>query len=289
MLLESTKSFLVAISFAIFFGYWYNSLESETADPNLVSVSLEDLNNIQWKTMDKNLSAFVLGATGAIGKELVKVLANDARFSRVTLIGRRPVTLNAEENPGYQKFKNEIVDFEKLEDFKEVFKGYHVGFSSLGTTRRKSGAQGFYRVDHDYVVETAKLAKDGGCQHLHLVSSKGANKDSWFLYTKTKGQVEAELSEMGFPRLSIYRPGLLLFDGGRGQETRFDEALLQNVLRPLDKKRWLCIDVPMFAKVMVANCFREGKPGNELLDNAALNKFIKELPAENQVENMAGN
>ena len=45
---------------------------------------------------------------------------------------------------------------------------------------------GFYRVDHDYVVNTAKLAKDQGCSHLLLVSSTGANKNSWFLYPKTK-------------------------------------------------------------------------------------------------------
>lgn len=145
-----------------------------------------------------------------------------------------------------------------------------------GTTRKKSGAEGFYRVDHDYVVQTAKLAKDGGCSHFHLVSSTGANKNAFFLYPKTKGQVEEELLQMGFPRLSIYRPAVLLVPGGR-EETRAAEAVLQSVLKPLDRSRWFSVDVPMLAKVMVTNSFRESSSNVEIVDNAALNKFGREI------------
>ena len=45
---------------------------------------------------------------------------------------------------------------------------------------------GFVRVDHDYVLQAAELAKAGGCTHFNLQSSKGANKKSSFLYTKVK-------------------------------------------------------------------------------------------------------
>jgi len=40
----------------------------------------------------KNKTAFVLGYTGAIGKELVKALLSSNIFARVVLIGRRTVT-----------------------------------------------------------------------------------------------------------------------------------------------------------------------------------------------------
>jgi len=46
--------------------------------------------------------------------------------------------------------------------------------------------EGFYRVDHDYVVNSAQLARKGGCSQFHLVSSVGANKNSSFLYPRTK-------------------------------------------------------------------------------------------------------
>lgn len=45
---------------------------------------------------------------------------------------------------------------------------------------------GFVRVDHDYVLKSAELAKAGGCSQFHLESSKGADKKSSFLYLKVK-------------------------------------------------------------------------------------------------------
>ena len=49
--------------------------------------------------------------------------------------------------------------------------------------------KGFVRVDHDYVLESAELAKAGGCKHFSLVSSQGANKNASMLYTRIKVHV----------------------------------------------------------------------------------------------------
>ena len=43
-----------------------------------------------------NKTAFVLGYTGAVGKELVKALLESHIFARVVLIGRRTVTYEDE-------------------------------------------------------------------------------------------------------------------------------------------------------------------------------------------------
>lgn len=86
--------------------------------------------------------------------------------------------------------------------------------------------QGFRRVDFDYIVGAARLSKEAGCRHFHLLSSQGADAHSMFLYTKVKvrivcswaergdkrarvcvqGQTETALTQMSFERLSIYRP-----------------------------------------------------------------------------------
>lgn len=52
---------------------------------------------------------------------------------------------------------------------------------------------GFVRVDHDYVVKSAELAKSGGCSQFHLMSSRGADQKSSFLYLKVKVSAEAHL------------------------------------------------------------------------------------------------
>ena len=45
---------------------------------------------------------------------------------------------------------------------------------------------GYYRVDHDYIINSARLAKQGGCSQFHLVSSMGANEDSILLAVRVK-------------------------------------------------------------------------------------------------------
>lgn len=50
------------------------------------------------------------------------------------------------------------------------------------------------------------MAKKNGCKQFHLVSSTGANKDSSFLYPKTKGEAEEVISNLGFEKTAIYRP-----------------------------------------------------------------------------------
>jgi len=46
--------------------------------------------------------------------------------------------------------------------------------------------EGFKRVDHDYVLKTAELAKAGGLKHMEFMSTYGANHKSGNLYTGTK-------------------------------------------------------------------------------------------------------
>jgi oxidoreductase len=48
-----------------------------------------------------------------------------------------------------------------------------------------------------------------GIPHYLLVSSIGADSKAWFLYPRTKGEVENELKAKKLPLLSILRPGLL--------------------------------------------------------------------------------
>ena len=66
--------------------------------------------------------------------------------------------------------------------------------------------EGFRKVDFDYVVASAKMAKKNGCKQFHLVSSSGANKNAFLLYPKTKGEAEEEISKIDFEKTAIYRP-----------------------------------------------------------------------------------
>jgi oxidoreductase len=64
----------------------------------------------------------------------------------------------------------------------------------------------------DYVVETSRLLRDSGTKQLFLITAANANANSWFLYPQTKGLAEQKVAELGFPRLVILRPALLIRD-----------------------------------------------------------------------------
>ena len=74
------------------------------------------------------------------------------------------------------------MDFNNLGATPDAFAGVDSAFCCLGTTRAKAGKEGFIKVDHDYVVDSAGRLKEAGCADFHLVTSKGSDKNSWFLY-----------------------------------------------------------------------------------------------------------
>ena len=144
------------------------------------------------------------GASGLVGG-LVLDLCPDA-----IPITRRPIG-----RPGV------VADFDDLPPLPQA----QVAVCALGTTRAKAGSDAAFRaVDHDAVLAFARAAKAAGVTHFILVSSVGANPKASLLYPRTKGEVEAALAAMGFTRLDILQPGLLI---GPRAERRPVERFLQ--------------------------------------------------------------
>ncbi|XP_032344758.1 oxidoreductase HTATIP2 isoform X2 [Camelus ferus] len=231
----------------------------------------EALPNLRENFRKQNKSVFILGASGETGRVLLKEILEQNLFSKVTLIGRRKLVFDEE---AYKNVNQEVVDFEKLDDYASAFQGHDVGFCCLGTTRKKAGAEGFVRVDRDYVLKSAELAKAGGCKHFNLLSSKGADKSSNFLYTQVKGEVEARVEELKFDRYSIFRPGVLLCDR---QESRPGEWLVRKFFGSLPES-WasgLSVPVTTVVRAMLNNAVRPSDQKKELLDNKAIHELGK--------------
>lgn len=216
-------------------------------------------------------SAFILGYSGEIGKELVKEVSKSNFFAKVVLIGRRRIDYTDET---LAKLEQRFINFEELEGHREAFKDIQVGFCCLGTTRGEAGADGYYKVDHDYVVNSAKIAQEGGCEEMHLISSFGAHKDSFFLYNKTKGQVEQELTDLMFKKLFIYRPSVLLCDR---EKSRPAERFLKAITKPITYTfpTFMSIPTTTVAKAMVATATNSGSYAEALvvLDNKKIHQI----------------
>jgi uncharacterized protein YbjT (DUF2867 family) len=171
-------------------------------------------------------TALVAGATGLVGGELLRQLATNSAYARVTALVRRAADLPQGVVPV-------IADFERLDQAAEHLGANHV-FCALGTTIRKAGSQAaFRRVDHHYVVSLARLARERGARHFLLVSSIGADARSRVFYPRVKGEVEADVQTLGYPSLTIVRPSFLL---GPRAEFRLVEALMTPVVPLLPRR-----------------------------------------------------
>ena len=111
------------------------------------------------------------------------------------------------------------------------------------------------KVDRTYVGAVAAAAYTHGTKHFHLVSSAGADANSWFLYPQTKGLVEADVASLGFPRLSIYRPSLLLVVEGREEQRAIETAIAPFAKAFSVVSDSVAIAVEDVATAMIANTF----------------------------------
>ena len=166
-------------------------------------------------------SIIMIGATGLVGG----LLAANLRDHGLIAIGRQHADGIKDQRIGPATDWPKMVDDLKPD----------IAISTLGTTIRAAGSQAaFAAIDHDAVVAFARAAKDAGARQFLMVSSVGAGGASFYL--KTKGQAEASVRALGFDRVDIFRPGLLI--GDRSGDARPVEPLfaalspLTNALTP---------------------------------------------------------
>lgn len=166
-------------------------------------------------------SAIVIGATGLVGRELLKQLNQIESCEKITAIVRHE---DAELKSLKKVQQFSLDDFLLLND--EDANGYSHAFSCLGTTLKKAGSkQNFYNVDYEMNAHFADLFETTDTHYL-LISAMGANAQSKIFYNKVKGELENHIQSLNLKYVSILRPSLLL---GERQEQRTLEDMTQKL------------------------------------------------------------
>lgn len=219
-------------------------------------------------------TAVVIGATGLVGKYVSIGLAERSEYAQVlTIVRRQAVWTNT-------KIKNIHFDFLNWEQLSMQIKNFSSGseidfFCCLGTTIKIAGSEeNFKKIDHDYVVEFARLAKKMNMNKLVVVSSLGADKNSNIFYNKTKGEMESEVVSICASRAVIVRPSLLL---GLRDEFRLAEKLFSIaapaftflLIGPL--KKFTPIAAKQVAKAMIQ--IAQNKKADQFFENDQLLKL----------------
>jgi uncharacterized protein YbjT (DUF2867 family) len=163
-----------------------------------------------------NKTALILGATGVVGTQLVKQLSNSKIYSEIHLLTRREMKFTEPKCTGH------VVDFDNLSQYAYLFNVTDV-FICLGTTIKKAKSkEAFRKVDYDYIIEAAKMAKTSNVEKLLVITAMGANSKSKFFYSRVKGDLEGTLQRLEMNTVHIFRPSLLL---GEREEFRAGEKI----------------------------------------------------------------
>lgn len=158
----------------------------------------------------------IVGATGLIGGYCLQSLCDDANYSEVTALVRKPLLKT------HRKLKEVLTKFDNLEHDLLNIKADDV-YCCLGSTIKKAGSQeAFKQIDHTLVVTIAELMRKQGTEQFLVISALGADKESKVFYNRTKGEMEEAVKEIGYPCLRIIRPSLLL---GPREEFRLGEKI----------------------------------------------------------------
>ncbi|MEO8232252.1 MAG: NAD(P)H-binding protein [Ignavibacteriota bacterium] len=197
-------------------------------------------------------TAIVIGATGLVGSFITQKLLDDDRYSKVKVFVRNSLEIK------HPKLEEHIVDFEKLDLWKDEIEGDEL-YSALGTTIKKAGSKDAqYKIDFTYQYETAKAASENGVKNYMLVSSAGANYKSSNFYLRTKGNLDEKVQQLNFEKIRIFRPSILV---GLRSEKRFGESIGIKIAETITKiipalKKYKPIDASLVAEAMIKTANR---------------------------------
>lgn len=224
----------------------------------------------------------LVGATGLIGRRLIEISSAGDEV-RMVGIARREIDL-----PKGARVEVFVADPDRWREVLEAVRPRAL-ICALGTTWKKAGRDeaAFRAVDHDLVLSTAEAAVAAGIPNMVLVSSAGADPRSKNLYLKVKGEVEQEVSRVGFKRLDILRPGLLR--GAREDDLRPLEyaariaSPLTDALMPAKWEMYRSIDADLVAEAALGLSLRRAA-GRFTHDNEAMKRAAREWRAKVEKE-----
>lgn len=159
----------------------------------------------------------VAGASGLVGRALVRRLLADEAGPGVVAVVRRPLGLSSGRRTDV------VADFKRLDGV--AVPPVSTAFCALGTTIAKAGSEAAFRaVDVDAVVAFARLARRAGAKRFLLVSALGADPRSRVFYNRTKGEAEEAVKAIGFDGVALFRPSLLV--GERAESRPAERAAI---------------------------------------------------------------
>ena len=227
------------------------------------------------------MKTILLGGTGGVGRELVKLLVNSSNYQKIILPVRRKLE---EWNSFTEQQKSKMVimieenfDFlgDSKEDLEKRFGNEKIDslFDCLGGTYTSNEA--LKKVDKIYAIYCSEICEKLSINHFSIISTNRASPDSSSYYNRIKGEADEEILKKNIKYIDIYRPGIILGRENAGCLERFVGSLV-----------CCCSTVTAqnVAKAMMINDINLLKPIGE---ERELKEGYKKITRNNEINNIA--
>jgi uncharacterized protein YbjT (DUF2867 family) len=163
--------------------------------------------------MNQNFAAIILGGTGQVGGAAVAELLATSECREVVMITRKPIAPQS-------RVRNVVLDT-GAPDFTErtaalarevLTQGPASAVScvGVGSGSARLSEEELKRLELGVVGAFARGCHNAGIAQFCLLSAAGSSARSWIRYARIMGMKEDTVRSVGFTRLAIFRPGIIV-------------------------------------------------------------------------------
>jgi uncharacterized protein YbjT (DUF2867 family) len=223
--------------------------------------------------MKQNFAAIILGGTGQVGGAAVAELLAIPECREVVMVTRKPIAPR-------ERVRNVVLDtgaadfIERTEALaREVLSqgpASAVSCVGVGSGSRRWSEEELKRLELGVVGAFAHGCYNAGIAQFCLLSAVGSNARSRIRYVRVMGMKEDTVRNVGFARLAIFRPGIIIGNS----HTPAWSAWLGSLM----PRRFGNIDQRILGRSIAAEIALHSQDAGEVIrENAAMKKLAAQL------------
>jgi uncharacterized protein YbjT (DUF2867 family) len=223
--------------------------------------------------MNQNFAAIVLGGTGQVGGAAVTELLSIPECREVVMVTRKPVVARSRVrsvvlDTGAADFAERTADLARAVSSQGPLSA--VSCVGVGSGSRRWSEEELKRLELGVVGAFAQGCHDAGIAQFCLLSAVGSSARSRFRYVRVMGLKEDNIRNIGFIRLAIFRPGIIV---GNAHTPAWVGWLGSLVPEPFGK-----IDQRILGRSIAAEIALHSQEAGEVIrENAAMKKLAAQF------------
>jgi len=166
--------------------------------------------------MNAQFRVIIIGGTGQVGSSVVQAFLAESVCCEVVMVTRKPVVIADPARLRSVVMDTGAADFEvRVADLAREVAAAGDRVSAVSCVGVGSGSSRWTedqlkQLEVGVIGAFARGVRQAGVEQFCLLSATGANSGSRIKYARIMGLKEAAIQAVNFPRLAIFRPGIIV-------------------------------------------------------------------------------